>query len=32
MQPVTASQARESHGVLGYATALASAGLLAATD
>jgi hypothetical protein len=32
MQPVTASQAQESHGVLGYATALASAGLLVATD
>jgi hypothetical protein len=32
MQPVTATQAQETHGVLGYATALASAGLLVATD
>lgn len=32
LQPVTASQAQESHGVLGYAAALASAGLLVATD
>lgn len=32
MQPVTATQAQEHHGVLGYATALASAGLLVATD
>ncbi|MHB1199122.1 MAG: hypothetical protein ACYCZ6_06095 [Polaromonas sp.] len=32
LQPVTATQAQESHGVLGYATALASAGLLVATD
>jgi hypothetical protein len=32
MQPVTAAQAQESKGVLGYATALASAGLLVATD
>jgi hypothetical protein len=32
LQPVTAAQAQESHGVLGYATALASAGLLVATD
>ena len=32
MQPVTATQAQESKGVLGYATALAGAGLLVATD
>ena len=32
LQPVTASQAQESHGVLGYAAALAGAGLLVATD
>lgn len=32
LQPVTAAQAQESHGVLGYAAALASAGLLVATD
>lgn len=32
MQPVTTTQAQETHGVLGYATALASAGLLVATD
>ena len=32
MQPVTATQAQESHGVLGYAAALAGAGLLVATD
>ncbi len=32
LQPVTATQAQESHGVLGYAAALASAGLLVATD
>jgi len=32
LQPVTPAQAQESHGVLGYATALASAGLLVATD
>ena len=32
LQPVTASQAQESHGVLGYAAALASAGLLVAMD
>ena len=32
LQPVTTSQVRETHSVLGYATALASAGLLVATD
>lgn len=32
LQPVTAAQAQEQHGILGYATALASAGLLVATD
>ncbi|MEO7953033.1 MAG: hypothetical protein ABIR35_02920 [Polaromonas sp.] len=32
LQPVTASQTQESRGVLGYATALAGAGLLVATD
>ena len=32
LQPVTATQAQERHGVLGYVTALASAGLLVATD
>jgi hypothetical protein len=32
LQPVTTSQVQEKHGVLGYATALASAGLLVATD
>jgi hypothetical protein len=32
LQPVTASQVQESHGVLGYAAALAGAGLLVATD
>ena len=32
LQPVTAMQAQEQHGVLGYATALAGAGLLVATD
>jgi hypothetical protein len=32
LQPVTATQAQEHHGVLGYAAALASAGLLVATD
>jgi hypothetical protein len=32
LQPVTAAQAQEHHGVLGYAAALASAGLLVATD
>lgn len=32
LQPVTATQAQESHGVLGYAAALAGAGLLVATD
>ncbi|WP_457282443.1 hypothetical protein [Polaromonas sp. P5_D5] len=32
MQPVTATQAQESHGILGYATALAGAGLLVASD
>jgi hypothetical protein len=32
MQPVTAAQAQEKHSVIGYATALASAGLLVATD
>lgn len=32
LQPVTATQAQETHGILGYATALASAGLLVATD
>lgn len=32
LQPVTASQTQEKHGVLGYATALAGAGLLVATD
>lgn len=31
-QPVTATQAQENRGVLGYATALASAGLLVSTD
>ena len=30
--PVTATQVQESHGVLGYAAALASAGLLVAAD
>lgn len=32
LQPVTAAQAQESNHVLGYAAALASAGLLVATD
>jgi hypothetical protein len=32
LQPVTTAQAQEHHGVLGYAAALASAGLLVATD
>jgi len=32
LQPVTTTQAQERHGVLGYVTALASAGLLVATD
>jgi hypothetical protein len=32
LQPVTATQAQEHHGVLGYAAALAGAGLLVATD
>jgi hypothetical protein len=32
LQPVTATQVQEHHGVLGYAAALASAGLLVATD
>lgn len=32
LQPVTATQVQEHHDVLGYATALASAGLLVATD
>jgi len=32
LQPVTPAQAQEHHGVLGYAAALASAGLLVATD
>lgn len=32
LQPVTTSQVQPTHGVLGYATALASAGLLVATD
>ena len=32
LQPVTAAQAQESHAVLGYAAALAGAGLLVATD
>ena len=32
LQPVTAAQAQERNGVLGYATALAGAGLLVATD
>lgn len=32
LQPVTATQAQESHSVLGYAAALAGAGLLVATD
>jgi hypothetical protein len=32
LQPVTATQAPQHHGVLGYAAALASAGLLVATD
>lgn len=32
LQAVTAAQVQESHGVLGYAAALASAGLLVATD
>ncbi|MFC5519808.1 hypothetical protein [Polaromonas jejuensis] len=32
LQPVTATQAQESHGLLGYAAALAGAGLLVATD
>lgn len=32
MQPVTATQAQESHRVLGYAAALAGAGLLVAID
>lgn len=32
LQPVTAAQVQESKGVLGYAAALAGAGLLVATD
>ncbi|UUZ71668.1 hypothetical protein LP415_22895 [Polaromonas sp. P1(28)-8] len=32
LQPVTTAQAQEHHDVLGYAAALASAGLLVATD
>lgn len=32
LQPVTSSQVQETHGVLAYATALASAGLLVASD
>ena len=32
LQPVTAAQVQESKGVLGYATALAGAGLLVASD
>ena len=32
LQPVTATQPQESNGVLGYATALAGAGLQVATD
>lgn len=32
LQPVTRTQAQESRGVLGYAAALAGAGLLVATD
>lgn len=32
LQPVTAGQTQEHHGVLGYATALAGAGLLVAID
>jgi len=32
LQPVTTEQAQEHHGVLGYAAALASAGLLVASD
>jgi hypothetical protein len=32
LQPVTATQAPQHHGVLGYAAALTSAGLLVATD
>ena len=32
LQPVTSTQARENQGVLGYAAALAGAGLLVATD
>ncbi|MDB5964932.1 MAG: hypothetical protein JWQ72_1432 [Polaromonas sp.] len=32
LQPVTAAQVQESRGVLGYAAALAGAGLLVATD
>ena len=32
LQPVTPTQAQQHHGVLGYAAALASAGLLVATD
>ncbi|MES2363902.1 MAG: hypothetical protein V4646_19185 [Pseudomonadota bacterium] len=32
LQPVTAAQAQESNGVLGYVAALAGAGLLVATD
>ncbi len=32
LQPVTATQTQESHGVLSYAAALAGAGLLVATD
>lgn len=32
LQPVTATQARQSHRMLGYAAALASAGLLVAVD
>jgi hypothetical protein len=32
LQPVTTTQAQEHHGVLGYAAALAGAGLLVATD
>ena len=32
LQPVTATQVQEHHGVMAYAAALASAGLLVATD
>jgi hypothetical protein len=32
LQPVTAAQAQEKHGIFGCAAALASAGLLVATD